>query len=399
MPAQPESEMGALLAQSDTQTRVGRGDVRAGTVMEIGSQGLIVDLGLKRDGVVPQAELDKLAEEGVSFNVGQVISVTVVEPEDRDGNLLVSVHQPRQNQDWLAAEQLLATGEVWEGTVSGYNRGGLIVPFGELRAFVPASHLIDLPRGTTENERQSRLVSLVGKTLGLQVIEVNRERQRLVMSQRDAQKAQRGRRKAALLEDLAEGQVRRGVVSGLRDFGVFVNLGGVEGLIHISELSWQRVKHPREVVRVGQEVEVKIVKVDPASQRIGLSLKQLQPDPWQHVDERLRAGDWVEGRVTRLTSFGAFVDLGDGVEGLLHSSQMKGGEGITEGQTLRVRVVSVEANRQRIGLSLRTEAESHSRGPRGKGGRAGPAGHAPLPSAPWAEDEAAIDESHDDEGR
>jgi len=158
--------------------------------------------------------------------------------------------------------------------------------------------------------------------------------------------------------------VLSGMVSGVRDFRVFVNLGDIEGLIHISELSWQRVKHPRDVLRIGQEVEVKIIKVDPVSQRVGLSLKQLQADPWQLVEQRVRPGDWVEGRVTRLTSFGAFIDLGDGVEGLLHTSQMAGGEAVAEGETVRVRVVSVEAERQRIGLSLKAEGEARPRGRR-----------------------------------
>jgi small subunit ribosomal protein S1 len=356
--------MEALLAQFDARPRVGRGDVRVGTVLAHGPQGLIVDLGLKRDGVVLPAELEKLADAGLSLTVGQVVSVTVVEPEDRDGNLIVSVYQPKQHQDWLAAEELLESGRLFEGTVSGYNRGGLIVPFGELRAFVPTSHVVDLPRGMPENERQSRLAALVGTTLGLKVIEVNRERQRLVMSQRDALREWREVRKSAALKDLADGQVHRGVVSGVRDFGVFVNLGDIEGLIHISELSWQRVKHPRDVLRVGQEVEVKVIKVDPTSQRVGLSLKQLQADPWQQVESRVRPGDWVEGRVTRLTSFGAFIDLGEGVEGLLHSSQMAGSEGVAEGETVRVRVVSVEAARQRIGLSLRPEGEGRGRGRR-----------------------------------
>ncbi|MBI3360650.1 MAG: S1 RNA-binding domain-containing protein, partial [Chloroflexi bacterium] len=334
--------MEALLAQSDADTRVGRGDVRTGKVIALGAQGLIIDLGLKRDGIVPPADLDKLAQEGIAFSVGDVVSVTVVEPQDREGNLVVSVHQPRQNQDWVAAEHLLTTGEVWEGPVSGYNRGGLIVPFGELRGFVPASHLTDLPRGVVESERQSRLASLVGKTLVLKVVEVDRARQRLVMSQREAQKEARSRRASHLPENLVEGQTRKGVVSGLRDFGAFVELGGAEGLIHISELSWQRVKHPRDVLKVGQEIEVKVLKIDPNGKRIGLSLKQLQPDPWTHVEERFRVGDWIEGYVTRVTTFGAFVDLGGGVEGLLHSSQMAGGAEIAEGQSIQVRIISVE---------------------------------------------------------
>jgi small subunit ribosomal protein S1 len=316
------------------------------------TQGMIVDLGLKRDGVVPRAELDKLHEEGVDFVVDQEVPVVVIEPEDKDGNLRVSVNQGRQQKDWLTAERLMATGEMWEGAVTGYNRGGLIVQFGDVQAFVPVSHISDLPRGVPENERQNRLSGLVNRKMGFKVIEVDRQRRRLVLSQRNAQKEYRERQKARLLSDLSEGQVRSGVVTGLRDFGAFVDLGGADGLIHISELSWRRVKHPSEVLAVGQEVEVEVLKVDRESKRIGLSLKRRQPDPWQRVAERFQPGQVVEGTLTRLAPFGAFVDLGEGVEGLLPTNQVSGQAGITEGATVRVKILNVEPDRQRIGLAL-----------------------------------------------
>jgi small subunit ribosomal protein S1 len=302
--------------------------------------------------VVPRAELDKLHEEGVEFVVDQEVPVVVIEPEDKDGNLRVSVNQGRQQKDWLTAERLMATGEMWEGAVTGYNRGGLIVQFGDVQAFVPVSHISDLPRGVPENERQNRLASLVNRKMGFKVIEVDRQRRRLVLSQRNAQKEYRERQKSRLLSDLSEGQVRTGVVTGLRDFGAFVDLGGADGLIHISELSWRRVKHPSEVLAVGQEVEVEVLKVDRDSKRIGLSLKRRQPDPWQRVAERFQAGQVVEGTLTRLAPFGAFVDLGEGVEGLLPTNQVTGQAGVVEGATVRVKVLNVEPDRQRIGLAL-----------------------------------------------
>src|SRR5207248_11031331 len=172
------------------------------------------------------------------------------------------------------------------------------------------------------------------------------------LSQRNAQKEYRERQKARLLSDLSEGQVRTGVVTGLRDFGAFVDLGGADGLIHISELSWRRVKHPSEVLAVGQEVEVEVLKVDRESKRIGLSLKRRQPDPWQRVAERFETGQVVEGTLTRLAPFGAFVDLGEGVEGLLPTNQVSGQAGIAEGATVRVKILNVEPDRQRIGLAL-----------------------------------------------
>src|ERR1041384_3635892 len=232
MATDSESDFKALLESSENTRSPERGDVLLGHVLALDSQGMIVDVGLKRDAVVPRAEVEKLAEEGMTFKVGQEVSVVVIQPQDKDGNLLASVNQARQQQDWLTAEQLMATGEVWEGLVTGHNRGGLIVQFGDVRAFVPASHLTDLPRGIPENERPSRLATLVGHRMGFKVIEVDRQRQRLVLSQRNAQKEYREKQKGKLLGDLVEGQVRKGVVTGLRDFGAFVDLGGADGLIH-----------------------------------------------------------------------------------------------------------------------------------------------------------------------
>jgi small subunit ribosomal protein S1 len=347
-----EPDFRTLLESSENTPRPQRGDVLSGRVVALDTQGMIVDLGLKRDGVVPRAELDKLHEEGVDFAVDQEVPVVVIEPEDKDGNLRVSVNQGRQQKDWLTAERLMATGEMWEGAVTGYNRGGLIVQFGDVQAFVPVSHISDLPRGVPENERQSRLAGLVGRKMGFKVIEVDRQRRRLVLSQRNAQKEYRERQKSRLLSDLSEGQVRRGVVTGLRDFGAFVDLGGADGLIHKSELSWRLDEHPSEVLAVGQEVEVEVLKVDRDSKRIGLSLKRRQPDPWQRVAERFQPGQVVEGTLTRLAPFGAFVDLGEGVEGLLPTNQVSGQAGIAEGATVRVKILNVEPDRQRIGLAL-----------------------------------------------
>jgi len=364
MATDSESDFKSLLESSESTPSPERGDVLSGRVLALDSQGMIVDLGLKRDAVVPHAEVEKLAEEGMTFQVGQEVSVVVIQPQDKDGNLLASVNQARQQQDWLTAEQLMATGEIWEGVVTGHNRGGVIVQFGDVRAFVPASHLTDLPRGIPENERSSRLVILVGRRMGFKVIEVDRQRQRLVLSQRNAQKEYRDKQKGKLLGDLVEGQVRKGVVTGLRDFGAFVDLGGADGLIHISELAWRRVKHPSEVLTVGQEVEVEVLKIDQDGKRIGLSLKRRQLDPWSRVASRFQVGEIVTGTVTRVASFGAFVDLGEGIEGLLHSSQLVGQLPVAEGESVSVRILSVEPERQRVGLSLKlNEGETPAEAP------------------------------------
>ncbi len=343
-----------------------RGEVRTGRVVAVDEQGLIVDLGLKRDGVVPRADVEKLASEGAAFEPGQEVPVMVISTDDRDGNLVVSVYQARRSQDWLTAQQYLASGEIFEAEVAGQNKGGLIAPFGDLRAFVPASHVADLPRGLTEPARQARLGQLVGQKLPFKVLEVDQDRRRLVLSHREAQREWRERQKARLVEELAEGQRRTGVVSGLRDFGAFVDLGGADGLSHISELSWRRVKHPRDVLQMGDEVEVLVVKLDRQENRIGLSLKQLQPDPWENAGERFAVDQRLSGTITRVMSFGAFVELDYGVEGLLHTSQVPDGlASLQDGQVIAVRIVNIDQRRQRIGLAMdrSTPAETEARAP------------------------------------
>ena len=268
-----DMDFAALLEASFQVEQPERGDIVTGVIMAVDNQGLIVDIGLKRDGIVPRKDLERLGQEPLIYQVGSEIDVIIVRMEDDEGNLILSVSQAQQSEDWKRAEALMAQDEVWEGVVSDVNKGGLIVTFGNLRGFVPASHVIDLPRGLTDDERKTYMTGLLGKTVMLKVIEVNRKRRRLVFSQRDAQRESREARKELLLDQLKEGEVRKGVVSGLRDFGAFVDLGGADGLIHISELAWHRVKHPREVLKVGDEVEVYILRLDTEGKRIGLSLK------------------------------------------------------------------------------------------------------------------------------
>jgi small subunit ribosomal protein S1 len=305
--------------------------------------------------------------------------------EDEDGNLVLSVSQAQQTEDWKKAEELLENEGVWEGVVTDANKGGLIVPFGNLRGFVPASHVLDLPRGLNEEDRKLRMVRLVGQKVNLKVIEVNRKRRRLVFSQRDAQRGNREARKEVLLDQLHEGEIRKGVVSGLRDFGAFVDLGGADGLIHISELAWHRVNHPREVLKVGDEVEVYILRLDAEGKRIGLSLKRLQENPWAQVENLYHVGQLVEGTVSRVAQFGAFVSLDPGIEALLHTSQMAEPPPadpslvVHEGQRLLMRCISIEADKQRLGLSLKDVTEDEKTRYRIE--------H-PLPVAPAVEEEA-----------
>ena len=353
------ADFAALLTESFEVPNAKRGDILTGTIVHVDSQGAIVDVSLKRDGVVPRSDLERLDDAMANVHPGDEVSVMVVQPEDHDGNLVLSMHRALQNVDWKRAEELLDSGDTYMGEVSAANKGGLIVPFGILRGFVPASHVADLPRDLEEEERLSRLGMYVGGEIDLKVIEVSPSRRRLVLSQREAQRAERDERKLALMDELNEGDVYRGTVTGFRDFGAFVDLGGADGLIHISELAWHRVNHPSEVLNTGTEIEVYILRLDKEKNRIGLSLKRLQENPWSKVDELYEVAQLVEGTVSRLVTFGAFVELDSGIEALLHTSQISDPPpeephyAVVEGQQLLLRIVGIESERQRMGLSLK----------------------------------------------
>ncbi|MBK7177071.1 MAG: 30S ribosomal protein S1 [Chloroflexi bacterium] len=335
------------------------GDIRKGIIVAINSQGVIIDLGTKRDGLVQPSDLSKLTDEDrAALQVNDEIPVYVVN-NDQPDSVIVSIHMAQLNQDWIDAEAMMESGQILECEIIGYNKGGAIVPFGRLRGFVPASHLTDLTPGMSDRKRQQRLAKLRGEKLPMKVIEVDRRRRRLVLSQRDAQKEWEEKRKGELLENLKEGDVLTGTISGLRDFGVFVDLGGADGLVHISELAWHRIDHPREVVKVGDEIEVVVLKLDRAEQRISLSRKQVMANPWDSVEQRYQLNQLVEGKVTRILDYGAFAEIEPGIEGLLHVSQLSRtnvenvGEVVKEGETHLLRIVSIDSTRQRIGLSLK----------------------------------------------
>ncbi|PJF29915.1 MAG: 30S ribosomal protein S1 [Phototrophicales bacterium] len=353
-------DFAALLEASFETDDLERGDVVTGVILGIDQQGLIVGInGSPRDGFVSRKDIERLNMRPEDYKLNDTIDVIVLRTEDEEGNLVLSVSQARQSEDWKIAEDLQTKDEIWYGEVAEANRGGLIILFGNLRGFVPASHVSDLPRGLNEEERKNYLARLVGQKVPLKVIEVNRKRRRLVFSQRDAQRDNREARKDSLLDELKEGEVRRGTVSGLRDFGAFVDLGGADGLIHISELAWHRVKHPKEILEVGDQVDVYILRLDSEGKRIGLSLKRLQPNPWSIVEELYHVGQLVQGTVSRTAQFGAFISLEPGIEALLHVSQIGDGtvqdatQVIKDGDVLTMRIISIEADKQRLGLSLR----------------------------------------------
>lgn len=354
-----EMDFAAMLEASLAESQIERGDIITGTILAVDQHGLLVDVSWKQDGIVTRNDIERMGMELSDFAVNADIDVAVVRLMDNDGNLILSASQAKQNEDWKEAEKLKEADESFSGEIATANKGGLIMPFGNLRAFIPASHVIDVPRGMSDEDRIRHLNELVGQTINVKVIEVNRKRRRLVFSQRLAERENREARKEELLENLQEGNTRQGVVSGLCDFGAFVDLGGADGLIHISELAWHRVNHPEEVVRVGQKVDVYILHLDENGKRIGLSLKRLQKNPWKQVEEMYHIGQLIEGTVSRIEPFGAFISMEPGVEALLHVSQMSDGEVVDprnicyQGERILTRIISIEANKQRLGLSLK----------------------------------------------
>jgi small subunit ribosomal protein S1 len=346
----------ALVQDEYDYARPRRGQIFKGVILDIGENDMIVDIGAKRDGVVPRTDLELLENTyRESLQVGDRVPVTVLRTTGREGGLTVSINKGLQQRDWLRAQELIESEQIVEAQVVNVNRGGVLVQFGRLCGFVPNSHLTSIPRGLHGQRRQEAKSELLGQTLRLVVIEAKPRRQRLVLSESQAAR----QRQEQLLRELNEGDVRTGVVTSLVDFGAFVDLGGADGLIHVSELDWRHVRRPEQVLSVGDEVEVYVLSVDRKKARIGLSRKRLLPDPWFAVTEALQVGQDAEGTVTNVVDFGAFVDLGDGVEGLIHVSEMPRGDetrtDLAPGSRVTVRVLEIDQDRRRIRLSLRDD--------------------------------------------
>ena len=360
-----ENDFAAMLEAYIEVAPPEQGELLKGTVVEIDTEGILVDLGLKREGLVPVSDLERAEKSKEQYEVGSEIEVLVTVHGYGAKNPILSVYQALQHQSWKDAEKLLSSGDIVTGTVESFNRGGIIVTYLDLPGFVPASHVVGISRGIVEAKRREHLENMVGQDISVRVIEVDRQRHRLVLSQRAAQRSIRAGQKDKLIAELYEGQVLNGTIINVRDFGAFVDLGAADGLVHVSELAWQQVEHPKNIVQPGDEVEVMVIKIDRKRQRIGLSIKQLLPSPWDTVEERLTPGQDIVGQVTRILDFGAFIDLGEGIEGLLHTSQIpeEGGPDILVGSKLNLRIVSLDVQRHRVSLTLHdwpTDQESSS---------------------------------------
>src|SRR6266513_644708 len=361
------NEMEALLAASTTPINIKRGDVVDGVIVRIDQDEILVDIGLKSEGVLSTKELPATGD--WSFNelhVNDKVLVYIIQPETPDGHALLSLKRANAERQWRIAEEQYKNGELLKARVIDYNKGGLIVDVAGIRGFVPISQILNLKReevasGGENLETAAKLQSMKDKELQLKIIEINRARNRLILSERLAVQEWRQRRREELLDELKPGEVRKGIVSNLANFGAFVDLGGADGLVHISQLAWSRVNHPSEVLHVGQEVEVQVLSVDKEKKKIALSIKRAEVDPWTTVDQRYAVGQLVTGTVTKIAPFGAFARIEDGIEGLIHLSELTPGmdprQTLHEGVPLQLRILRIDAERRRLGLSLRQAEE------------------------------------------
>ncbi|MEK7442480.1 MAG: S1 RNA-binding domain-containing protein [Chloroflexota bacterium] len=356
--------MSSLLESDYAMQQLSQGEIREGKITSVTHGGIFVDIGAKSEGVIGLQDLEKLeAKARDALQVGTDVLVYIVNPEDEGGNIILSVSRAQQERDWRAAENLLSTQDVYKGQVAGFNKGGLIVKLGSLRGFVPASQMsVSRRRRADEGQTpEQKWGKMVGETVMVKAVEVDRSRNRLIFSERAASKEIREAERERLLSELKEGDVCDGRVISLSPFGAFVDVGGADGLVHLSEMTWKRIDHPKEILKVGQEVTVQVMSVDRENRRIALSMKRLELDPWSQIAQQYKVGQLVEGTVTKITKFGAFARIkgNDDIEGLIHVSELADSrvghpkDVVKEGEAYTLRIVKIEPDKRRIGLSLK----------------------------------------------
>ena len=354
--------MAALLEQEATAyPELRRGEIIEGVVVGTDRDGILVDIGAKSEGVVPPHEMHCLQPQGsASLRPGDKVLVFVVQPESPEGQIILSLDRARGERGWRILQEHMDHNQAFEAYVTGSNKGGLLVNVEGVNAFVPLSQIVAGPDRSSPEATQKALSEWVGKSINVKVIELNRRRNRAILSERAAVQEKRAAEKERLLQELQEGDIRVGRITSVRDFGIFVDIGGADGLVHLSEMSWERTsKSPHEMFKVGDEIHVYILKVDNESKKIALSLRRAQPERWEEIVARYREGQIVPGQVTKLAPFGAFVRLEGPIEGLIHISELVDHrinhpkEVVEEGDVLPVKIVRIEYDRHRLGLSLR----------------------------------------------
>ena len=363
-PAADEKKRKKTQQPPEAKSRFKRGEIHHGVISGTKPTAVTIDLGEGDEGIVPGRELELMTRKMLeSLVVGAEVDVYIVNPRNHRGETVLSINHALEEIDWRNAEDYAKSKEVYEALIGGYNKGGLIVRFGRLRGFVPQSQLAeDRARSMSGATPEERYGPMVNQPIGVKVMEVDRHRNRLILSERAALREVRQARKEALITELKVGDVRKGVVVSLENFGAFVDIGGGEGLVHLSELAWGHITHPRQAVSIGDEVEVEVININPEAKRIGLSRRRVISDPWDEVATALRRGQLVRGRVTKLTKFGAFARLidHDAVEGLIHISELSGErvthprEVVKRGDELVLRIVKIDIKDRRLGLSLKS---------------------------------------------
>ena len=353
-------DMATLLAEADDFRSPQRGEIVEGAIMGWDRDGALVDIGAKSEGVILRHEMQSLGSDPESqLNIDDKVMVYIVHPETADGQILLSLDKARGEQGWLTLQERFDNSETFEAEVSGYNKGGLLVNVEGVNAFVPLSQVVGVRPDRNREDGESSLGEVVGKSLRLKVIEINRRRNRVILSERAALQEYRMQQKERLIQELHEGEIRKGRISSVRNFGVFVDLGGADGLAHLSELSWDRDKSPNELFKVGDEVDVYITKIDAENKKIALSLRRANPEKWEAVVNKYEEGQVVTGLVTKLVTFGAFARIEGPVEGLIHVSELVDRrighprDVVREGDLLPLKIVRIERDRHRLGLSLR----------------------------------------------
>ena len=332
------------------------GQVIQGVLIRIDEDGALVDIGVKRDAMVPARDLTQIDKEVLAnMHPGDKVVAYVTNLPTGDQDLQVSLSKGMEFHDWLEAEKLKQNGEIVNLSIIGHNRGGLIVQFLNLRGFLPFSQVPELREANNPHYAEAVKKELVGSSKEMKVIEVAPDRNRLIFSALEAQTERRKKR----LEELQKGQVLQGKVASLVDFGAFVNLDGVDGLVHISQLTWKKVKHPSEVLKVGDEIQVKVLEINMDQQRVSLSHKAVLPSPWETIGEVYKPGDYVEVVITRIVDFGSFARLPDGIEGLIHASQIgysavqNPKDAVKTGDRVLVKILEIHSERRRMALSMR----------------------------------------------
>ena len=355
--------MDELLEMSGGWKDLQRGEVVDGVVMRVDQDGILVNVGGKSEGMIPSKEARSLTPEAMAaLEIGSPLSAYVLRTEQDEGIAILSLDRARSENGWTVLEQALATDTLVDGTIIDHNRGGAVVNVEGVQAFVPLSHLLPTTRQQIEQQEAGVYGSAI-ESKQYKVLELDRRSRRAILSERLVWQEWRKKHKAKLLQELVEGETRKGTVTGIAKFGVFVDLGGADGLLHASELSWKTVTNPEEIVHIGDEIDVMVLNVDQEKERISLSLRRLGMEPWNTIAAALEVGQIVTGTITRLTTFGAFAQIGEDIEGLVHISELSDKhithpkEAVEEGQILELKILSIDPERHRLGLSRRRVVE------------------------------------------